>query len=155
MSGFEYVLYFLFCFIVYTYYKQISFTCALIKHFILKPMYVKYFNKIKSLFKSREEHVPTIKKLKKNLYEITYFIGETEYKLRTSKKRGPKKIMLALNEDGTDVTDLMESYSGPCEDFHGQLYTPEDLGFKQLHIFCQEQEFMFNKDDKIDLNLTI
>lgn len=145
----EYVLYALVCFIIYTNYNHITFVSTVIKHFILKPICLKFYMKIKNLFTK----ACSLKKLDKNLYEITYLIGETNYKLLTSRKRGPKRIMLALDENSTDVTDLIESYAGPLENFHGQEYTPKDLRILKLHILCQDQEFEFNEDDKINLNV--
>lgn len=51
------------------------------------------------------------------------------------------------NEHGEDVTSHVTAYMGPRFDFHGQLFTPSDLGFQKLlfredgivHVFGENQ----------------
>jgi hypothetical protein len=145
----DYVLCAITCFIIYysyTYYRHIIFTINLMRYVILQPMLANYKRKLINLCCKQHN---TCKKIGKNLYEITYDIGNTTYKILTSKTRGPKKIIIAFDETGNDISDIIESYAGPLEDFHGRSYTPNMLGYKQITISLSNGDELFFEENKI------
>lgn len=76
----------------------------------------------------------------KGEYDILYVLHEQLYKIRVYTKRGPRnKIVLqVINENDEDVTSVVSKYLGPMEDFHGIVYKPETLGYKQLTFNLQD-----------------
>lgn len=94
--------------------KLIPIGCAMVT-IIMKTMYlviVQYFNN-------------TIVHKDKNLFELTYTVGGSMYKMLIRVKRGPRKLIYAFDQDGKDVTDLLQMYLGPNDDFHHVTFTPD------------------------------
>lgn len=75
------------------------------------------------------------RKLNKDVYEITYYIGKNKYKILTSVKRGPSLISKIMNENEEDITEAILPYFGPRGLFHySQIITPRLLDLKKLTI---------------------
>ena len=74
----------------------------------------------------------TIVQLDKNTFELTYSIGDNVYKIILKYKRGPRRVILVVDENFTDLTDEMQMYIGPNEDFHHHKFTPEFFGRENL-----------------------
>ena len=80
---------------------------------------------------------PTVLALPNGNFEVSYLFQGRVYSFRTTRKRGPCPLLLALHEGDENVTDLLLSYLGPCYDFHGRPSpTPEELnlGHLVLHL---------------------
>lgn len=72
--------------------------------------------------------------IRREEYDVLYVLHEQLYKIRVHAKRGPhqRKILQVINENDEDVTVDIQPYLGPQEDFHGILYEPSIIGYKQL-----------------------
>ena len=93
-----------------------------------------------------------IKELSKEKYEIGYTLNSKLYKLIINVKKGPKNIICVTDEHNKDITDIIEQYSGPNEDFHGKYYTPKCLGYKKLSfIFSNGSEKKIDETEKIKI----
>ena len=77
----------------------------------------------------------TVIHLHKNTYEIQYVLHDKIYKVRTKVRRGPPRIVQILDHLDNDITDEVQSYLGPNEDFHGQCICPQDMGYERVY-FC-------------------
>lgn len=103
----------------------------------------------------------SVKKVNKDLYEITYVLDEQEYKFYVKKKRGPKRLVSVLDEKGNNVTEDVRVYIGPNEDGHGYEITPSMMGYNKLRfevvggeIFTVDTHvyipfYMLNEENKI------
>ena len=76
----------------------------------------------------------TVVRLDKNTYEVSYTIGGILYKVHIRAKRGPKTLIQALDENDNDITDTMQAYLGPLENFHGNTFTPEFFAKKEITL---------------------
>ena len=68
-------------------------------------------------------------------YEIQYLLHDKVYKIKTRKKRGPKRIVRVEDEQGNDITEKFFSYLGPNHDFHGTPMSPRELCHEVVHIY--------------------
>jgi hypothetical protein len=84
----------------------------------------------------------------KILIEYTY--NNRSYKILSDLKRGPSKIVQFLEDGKLDVTDKILPFIGHNDDFHGIIYTPSQLGYKNLLILdIMGEEKYFGPDDNI------
>ena len=88
----------------------------------------------------------------KNTHELTYHLGGQLYRIVITSKRGPRKVIQCFDADMTDCTEMISSYLGPSEDFHGQALSPNYFN-KDVLTFSMSNgdEKSFNKDDPIVL----
>jgi hypothetical protein len=70
----------------------------------------------------------------KRKYELRYILHDFMYRIRIHTRRGPHSVMVIKNENDEDVTDEVLSYMGPNEDWHGQMLTPSELGYRRLQF---------------------
>lgn len=77
-----------------------------------------YFRAMQSLNKS-------VVQTGKNTYELTYTVCGNLYKMVIRAKRGPRKLINAFNAKDVDITELLQMYVGPNNDFHNQDFTPD------------------------------
>jgi len=94
-----------------------------------------------SQYKRLREYVRgTVKSIGNGLYEVSFCIEGSDYKLITSKRKGPSPILLATS--GTrDVTTLLHTYLGPERTYR---VTPRTMGLDsvQVHLTSgDEKEF--------------
>ena len=143
---------------MYYFLLSVLFLCGMSAPFFngIMVLYDMHYLKTKSVRKSLVRTCRTVavilymmlyQKLQKNVvvvkkeeYDILYVLHEQLYKIRVHAKRGPyhKRILQVINENDEDVTVDVQPYLGPQEDFHGLLYEPAIIGYKQL---------TFNMDD--------
>lgn len=94
----------------------------------------------------------SVVKLGKNRYTVTYVINGIQYSMDVQVKRGPKKLLQALDSDDNDITEVIQSYLGPMENFHGHSYTPEFFGTGEITISLSSgDELVFRGDETIRL----
>ena len=62
---------------------------------------------------------PSLSKLNKHTYQLSYFHNGHEYHILIPVIRGPRRIVRVTNGDMDDVTDEIKPYLGPNQDFHG------------------------------------
>ena len=84
-------------------------------------------------------------------YEVTYFIKGNKYKMRIpSKDVSPSTVFLVSGDNDTDLTDEVEPYFGPYNNFHGIKITPAT--FNQNTITVEDihgEAKTFSRDDPI------
>lgn len=91
-------------------------------------------------------------KIDKTTYELTYVINGIQYVLHIKVKKGPKTLIQALDKNDTDITEKIQAYLGPMENFHGQVFTPEFFGTDELTVSLSSgEDRTFHKDDQIVL----
>jgi len=99
--------------------------CIIAKTFYLSV--VQYFNN-------------TLVQKDKNTFELTYTLGGSVYKMIVRVKRGPKKLIYAFNQDSQDVTEILQMYLGPNDDFHHGKFTPDYFGFETITVNLSDGE---------------
>lgn len=99
-------------------------------------------------------NIRNVKKNKKDIYEVQYKHNGKYYKFPLLIKRGPKPvILLALDENGNDITDEINMYYGPYGNFNGLQLTPNNIGYKKITITFDEDNIKtFIENEVILLN---
>lgn len=69
--------------------------------------------------------------------DLIYHDGSYVYTIRFPKQRGPKPFVKVIDENGNDVTDVINKFLGPHNNFHGIPTTPKMLGFSRLSFNFQ------------------
>ena len=70
-----------------------------------------------------------------DVYEVTYVIKGNKYKMAVpSSDVSPSSVFLILGDEGIDLTDTIEPYLGPYENFHGKFTTPHTFNQSMLSI---------------------
>jgi hypothetical protein len=116
--------------LVSTHHKQIFTILRVMMSIVAKTIYlsiVQYFNK-------------TMIQMDKNTYELTYTIGGNMYKMIIRIKRGPRKLIYAFDQDSKDVTEIIQTYLGPNDDFHHGKFTPDFFGFESITVNLSDGE---------------
>lgn len=82
-----------------------------------------------------------VRRIGKNTIQV-YHCGEREYRILTKVKRGPNKLNVVKIEDtfGNDVTETIQPYMGPNEDWHRISYTLDDFKQEKLTFILQNGE---------------
>lgn len=75
-----------------------------------------------------------VKKIGKNIYEVSYIIEGKKYKMIVSPMKGPAPVLAISNDTMEDVTEQVISYLGPKCDWHGNKFTPDFFGHKSLTV---------------------
>jgi hypothetical protein len=91
-----------------------------------------------------------VKKIDKDIYEITYVISGKIYKMRVKPKRGPSIYEKIENEKGENVTELL-SFFGPH--FKNSLkLSPSSFNHEKLVFYTiYDENMIFEKHDIINL----
>lgn len=90
----------------------------------------------------------SVKRLDKHNYEITYSIGGKIYKFITAHKRGMGSILQIIDQDENDVTEKIEPFFGPHENFHHIKYKPSSFGCETLTFnYCNGNTKLFEEDE--------
>ena len=97
----------------------------------------------------------TLVQVSKNTFELTYSINGNMYKTLIFVRRGPKKLLLALDQNNADITDLISMYLGPNYDFHHNEFTPDyfDKDSITFHLSNGEEK-TFNRYDLLQMQTT-
>jgi hypothetical protein len=78
----------------------------------------------------------------KKHYNLSYFLGTTNYIIKFPKHRGPcpfqKVHATFVAIDMIDVTHNVRLYAGPSHNFHGIRTTPADLGYYGLKFIMMD-----------------
>ena len=140
----------LFKFLQYMWYKDLKEEDNLeerIKKFGKNILTVAY-NILKIKFENKEK---TVYRVSPHCLCIEYEYCGNKYKLHTKFKRGPnkKRIKFVQNENSEDVSEKVEPYMGPNEDFHGIQYTCKDFNFEYLKFFTTEEDYQEFRNDEI------
>ena len=76
-----------------------------------------------------------VKKIERNLWEISYEINGKKYKMIVRPNRGPSNIRKIYDNDNNDITEYISEYLGPNNDFHkSEILTPEFFNLKSINI---------------------
>ena len=76
----------------------------------------------------------SVRKVDRNLYEVSYVINGRLYKMLVKPIRGPAPILLVVNDEGEDITSHVLPYLGAQHDFHGHPFTPRFFEHRQISI---------------------
>ncbi len=94
-----------------------------------------------------------VKVISRSKIEVSYKFRDTEYRFRTSIKRGALEDVHFLDENGDDVTSALSPYVGPGQDFHAIKYTPSDFGYKSIKVIKEDSEpVTFTEHEDIYIN---
>jgi len=86
-----------------------------------------------------------------NEFSIDYVFNDKNYRIQINIKSEFEEIISVKDENKNNVLKHINIYLGPNHDFHGQKYTPKNLGYSSL-IFCNGlQELTFKDDEEIHL----
>ena len=111
-------------------------------YIIMQAMYIKFLQLVNK----------SMVKINKNTYQLTYVINGQLYKLIVKTRKGPKNVILATDENDEDITDIIHSYMGPCENFHGDTITPEFFGKNKITLnLSSGEDKTFDKTDAISI----
>lgn len=94
-----------------------------------------------------------IKKISRRKWVLSYTINGELYKIIIHKKSGPFPIILAIDEDGNDITDMVIPYVGANNDFHRCHITPKYFNKKEITFETADGESIrFKENAKLELN---
>lgn len=94
--------------------------------------------------------IRSVRHVGKNVYEVSYVINGIKYTMRVRPRKGPPVLIQALDQNDNDVTDVIQEYLGPHDNFHGCDFKPGDFGFTSLTLNTSAaDEVTFGKDEKI------
>lgn len=74
----------------------------------------------------------TVRKIDRNVYELTYVINGKMYKMIIIPKRGPSPVLQISDDEQNDVTSQVLPYMGPQYDWHGKKLSPMFFHHKSL-----------------------
>ena len=105
----------------------------------------------KSLYLSFIQSInKTMRQIDKHTFELTYTVNNQNYKLLIKIKRGPRKLLYAFDENNKDVTEMIQMYYGPNEDFNHNKFTPGFFNLDNLTLSLSDgSELTFSKNDAI------
>ena len=88
----------------------------------------------------------------KHTYELNYVIKGRRYTMRIKCKKGPHVMIQASDENDNDITEIIQAYAGPMEDFHGIVFTPNDFGHNEVTLSLSSgDDIVFNVNQPISL----
>ena len=95
----------------------------------------------------------TVVQIDKKTYEVRYVISGRPYIMRVKPKRGPNRSVLqVLDNEDEDITDTIQMYLGPEENFHGIRYTPSFFQKEKMFFELGDgRKLEFEENDNIDL----
>jgi hypothetical protein len=70
----------------------------------------------------------------KHTYELTYTVEGKIYRILLRVKRGPKKLIYAYDQDSNDITENLQMYLGPNDDFHHGTFTPDYFNKESITV---------------------
>ena len=117
--------------------KLMIWYCSIV--IIIKDQYLKFLQYIDN----------RVVKINKNLYEISYIINDKHYKMLVNPEKGPKPYSKIFDENDIDITDEIQPYIGPCNDFHKFKITPNHLSKKKIIIHKYNGDRDIFEDEEI------
>lgn len=93
----------------------------------------------------------SVRKLDRNVYEVSYVINGRMYKMLVTPQRGPAPVLQISNDEDEDVTEQVLPYMGPQYDWHNNRIAPEFFGCKSLTFeLADGSEHTYDKDREVD-----
>jgi hypothetical protein len=90
----------------------------------------------------------SVKKTKKNEFEVTYIIKGRVYKILIVPDRGPAPVLQISDENMEDMTDYILPYLGPNYNWHNIKFTPRFFNSETLTFeFSNGLEKTFEIDE--------
>jgi len=83
---------------------------------------------------------------------ISYCHNGHLYKILLNSKLKPNYIFSITNENNEDISNILNPYLGPLQNFHNQKITPNDINMNQINIKTIFKEYTFNKYDILNLD---
>lgn len=124
--------------LVSTSYKQKSAIILVSIGMIFKLLYLNFIQYLNN----------SIKKIGKNMYEVSYVVNGKLYKMIVSPTRGPAEILQIIDHDENDVTDHIMCYIGPRYDWHNTKFTPDFFGCNFLVFqMADGREVIISKEE--------
>ena len=106
--------------------------------------YIKYFYKKWSLIIFKQQNCLT-----RNKREYSMLYNDIKYNknyiFKFSEKHRSNDLIIFKDETDHDITDLIEPYLGPLQNFHGIPYTPADFNHKVIKVFRDGVEISYLK----------
>lgn len=111
--------------------------CRVSMSMIMKCMYLYFIQYMNN----------SVVQVRKNVYDVSYIIGNNKYIMRVKRPKGPNPVMLAYDEDDNDVTDMVHSYLGPHRDWHGNQFTPSMFGVESITLETINNSVSYGPDE--------
>lgn len=94
----------------------------------------------------------TICKIDAKTVVVSYVLNGRLYKLVVTPRKGPNNVLLVLDNDNNDISDLVLPYMGPNQDWHRKEFTPYFWNKKSItfELSTGEQK-TFTEHDTIEL----
>lgn len=96
----------------------------------------------------------SLNKISRNIYELKYYYLGKEYTKFLNIRKGPHRLVKAVDKGGFDITPQIRSYLGPNEDGHciHIPITPNLLGHQSVEVYTLDGDhFIFEENDEISL----
>jgi len=91
-------------------------------------------------------------KFNKKYLKISYKYRDKTYFYLLKIPRGVQPLKNIVDEEGNDISDIIEPYLGPNLDCHGALIYPKDFGYKQIKVTTVfDKTIVFDEEQKIEL----
>ena len=84
-------------------------------------------------------------------HRVEYYYNGRVYAVKVSTPARYEELVRVEDKNGTNVLKKILPYLGPAHDFHGQRYTPEELGYKSLTFSNGLDTLTFSADTPIVL----
>lgn len=136
------------------FYAITSVTIGIIYYYIDTHPQTRFFIKYFFDKKPSEQQEPTLIK-NGNKYILTYFHGKKKHVFVFDEAARSNDLIIFKDEFNKDITDEIEPFLGPLQNFHGVLYKPNDFGHKKINVFRDgviNFSKTFDENDHIKLN---
>lgn len=125
-------------------YKNILKLCWICFLYFMQSMYISFIQTVNK----------SLVRVDKNTYMLRYTINGVLYTMLVTPKRGPKLLLQALDANDNDITEQLQSYLGPAEDFHGLSFYPRDFSTTNITVnLSTGDELTFSENDKLSLSV--
>ena len=95
----------------------------------------------------------SVRKLDNKVFEVSYIINGKIYKIWVQPKKGPSLVLQVSDENQEDITDEIIPYLGPCNNWHGRLFSSKDFKKKSLTFeLSNGEERTFEDGDSFNLD---
>jgi len=83
---------------------------------------------------------------------ISYVLQGKLYKIVVKPRKGPNSVLLVLDEENNDISDLVLPFLGPNQDWHKKEFTPHFWGKKTISFeLSTGEQKTFSEHDTIQL----
>lgn len=129
---------------------QLMFLFSMIVKYQVNKFYLKWIktplNTILSFFETQKDKVNLLQE--EDEYQSLEYQDckyHKKYIYLFNKNLRSNDLIIFKDENEDDITDYIEPYLGPLQDFHGSLLTPKDFNHKKISVF---------RDGEINLSKT-